>query len=175
MKYSFEIHKHGMSVKGPIPMGHFSHVAAIAAEHGWEYMDGGIAEALGATFVACSKESRAKWREELDAKAERDNSANPLLAWRHGTDVGMSAATIANAMGGTPLMSWGGSVPHDADDFGRCVRLCRRFEWSAADLVKVAERFEAWKPIIECWDELVEDFDQGDYRKVTQRLRDINE
>ncbi len=76
--------------------------------------------------------------------------------WRESWDTGISSATIwsvamdRRAFSDLPI----GDVPKDPDDFGRCYRLLRAFPEWRAKLPQVADRYPAWKPLVERWDEL---------------------
>lgn len=67
-------------------------------------------------------------------------------------DTGLSSRTIYAVMMERPEKnpSW----PHDADDFGRCYRLLKRFpEWRHR-LLEMKLAHPAWEPFVTVWDEL---------------------
>lgn len=81
--------------------------------------------------------------------------------WLHSWDTGLSALTIYAHFTGLPLSAVYGSfwrpgkvfVPEDAASFARCHRLLAVApEWRAR-IAEMGKRFEAWRPIVEAWDE----------------------
>ena len=62
------------------------------------------------------------------------------------------------------------AVPHDAGDFGRCVRMLDATGLRGR-LGEVRDR--AWRPFIEAWDELEEMHRREEFRPLYLRLRDL--
>lgn len=77
------------------------------------------------------------------------------LQWVFGNDTGQSSMTIAAVMLNLPPASINRpSIPYDAGDLGRCLRLLERLpEWRAR-LDEVASAFPQWRPLVENWTEL---------------------
>ena len=69
--------------------------------------------------------------------------------WAKGRDTGISSMTIYSVMMGVPVDR--ADVPHDPDDFGRCYRLLRLFPAWRKRLDQVAERYPAWKSLVQEW------------------------
>jgi hypothetical protein len=81
------------------------------------------------------------------------------LQWIAGRDTGISSKTIWSVMMGVEVLgteAWSlqYDVPLDPDDFGRCYRLLELIPGWRARLGEVADRFPAWRPLVEHWSEL---------------------
>ena len=74
------------------------------------------------------------------------------IEWYRGTDTGISSETIFEVMTGHPVRSH--SEPADSGDFGRCYRLLDKFPHWRERLGEVADRFPAWRPIVDNWETL---------------------
>jgi hypothetical protein len=120
-----------------------------------------LPSALGVTFVITSKAGRDRLRKLVD---ERDSGLPKLKRWLSGYDTGISSLTIASVLGGAKF-GRDRDVPHDSDDFGRCLRLVRLMEWRDV-LVRVSAKYPAWAPIIERWDELAALHDAGKHEEI---------
>lgn len=73
--------------------------------------------------------------------------------WIAGRDVGVSSATIWSVMTGKPSPLDRYDTPKDGADFGRCFRLLAHFpEWRPR-LGEVADKYPAWRHIVDHWDE----------------------
>jgi len=88
------------------------------------------------------------------------------IEWEDGLHVGSSSATIFAVMVGRRPRHVAqdriGAIPQDPDDFSRCHRLLRiKPEWRVR-MVEVAQRFPAWAPLVEHWDELTRMFEAKD-------------
>lgn len=77
------------------------------------------------------------------------------IEWLMGSDRGISSETILSVMMDVPMAGrYGPDIPHDPSDFGRCYRLLKHFpEWRDR-LPEVAEKYPAWRPLVEEWDAL---------------------
>lgn len=115
-----------------------------------------------------------------------------LILWLLLGETGVSSETIAYALSGVKLtdleaglesrrsnLFWRFDVPHDAGDFRRCLLLLEYIpEWRER-LPEVAERFPAWKGIVEHWDELEFLYEEGrtdidpSFRKFRKRLMEL--
>jgi hypothetical protein len=87
--------------------------------------------------------------------------------WLLSCDCGTSSLTIYSVLaradvlrGSTP------SPPHDADDFGRCHRLLKRFpEWRQR-LIEVASVYPSWLKPVARWDELAALFEAKKHEEL---------
>ena len=108
-----------------------------------------------------------------------------LILWLLLGETGVSSETIAYALSGikpeTTVLADGTltrrphrwDIPHDAADFRRCLLLLEYIpEWRER-LPEVAERFPAWKPIVEHWDELEYIYENGNNAHFYARLRKL--
>jgi hypothetical protein len=166
-RFRLEIHEHGILWFGqPAPVDTFIAVGNFAQSLGFDLVDAGISHATGARFAYTNAESSEAWRQLLDGRA--NTNPDPLTAWFTGTDVGISAQTIAHVLsdGQIPTPTLGPDVPHDAGDLGRCLRLVRRIEGWEDRLGEVAERYPAWGRIVEHWPELAAWFDGEEYEQI---------
>lgn len=161
-----ETHDHGVLVHGSVPPSYMTAIFDIAAAHGFDYVDAGIAWALDAHWAFVSQESGAAWRAEIEGRIEREVS-DPALRWLRGTDVGASAVALFFSMvaddsrsfedarralarvGGNSWYRGTWPVPYDDDDLGRCQRMVDRLGWHARldHAAKVLPK--VWKPWIE--------------------------
>ena len=92
---------------------------------------------------------------ETPRTAIHDDETRRAIEWLFGDDTGLSSRTIAGVMLGLPPAGIQyASIPHDAGDLGRCLRLLERVpEWRAR-LDEVAVAFPQWRPLIDHWSEL---------------------
>lgn len=83
-----------------------------------------------------------------------------MLEWIGMRHVGVSSRTMWCALMGVARDGDGShsgfDVPYDWDDFSRCYDLVTYGEVTKEELQKVVEAFPYYKPIIDCWDDLVE-------------------
>lgn len=126
-------------------------------------MDNGIAghlrrsRRISAVFAVGRMKNLTIWRGEITASLA---SLPPQERWWKGLDVGTSSASIfavfanSNRLAARDLGR--GSVPLDADDFGRCKRLLDLFPEWRAELDSVAEAYPdtLWPRLIPRWAEL---------------------
>lgn len=108
--------------------------------------------------------------------------------WLVSGDTGTSSQTIYSVMRGLPPPEWHG-FPHDADDFGRCYRLLKRFPDWRPRLPEVAARHFEWQPFVEAWNDLTalyetvcdsgghfrRDASREDFAAFSQRIRPIDD
>lgn len=82
-----------------------------------------------------------------------------LFEWFHGNDSGASSKTIAVAICPplAPALHFGPSIPYDASDVGRCVRLLWLAErhGQPVDMAVIAATFPEWRPLVARWPEIV--------------------
>lgn len=81
-----------------------------------------------------------------------------LVEWLSTGEVGISSKTMAAALLGTiPAgagMGWNWDVPHDPDDFRRCLLFARRVGLAAEHRQVIKERVPWFAPVMDRWDEL---------------------
>lgn len=82
-----------------------------------------------------------------------------MLEWIIGDNTGASSKTMWTAVMGidasNPPAFWF-DIPHDADDFSRCLKLYNECELTKDDLAKVSAMFPEWKGIIDNWQTLTD-------------------
>ena len=162
--YTFEIHKHGILVRGALPVDDFGIIVNMGAKKGFDLVDAGISQALGATFAIVSKASGQAWKAEIDAAAKK--AANPVDAWLLGTDQGLSSQSLRRAILGQegPIC-----LPLDSDDFGRCHRML--IVTGLRDRLADAAVTPAWAPYIAAWPTLEVAYMAGDRDGVYGQLQ----
>ena len=79
--------------------------------------------------------------------------------WLLGDDTGCSSETICRFMMGKP--DYSPSIPHDADDFGRCYRLLILFPQWLERLPELAQKYSCWRPMVREWDKLTAMYEKG--------------
>ena len=114
------------------------------------------------------------WATIYDVKAQADKAERlqKAVEWLVGGDTGISSKTMCAALfGATPKDS---DMPHDAGDFGRCLRFIRFMPDGTKDIVfkKLSDKPE-WVEIGNRWDELVELYDQENWRGIYDILSAI--
>lgn len=104
----------------------------------------GAAKAYEVMHRGCKPSERGAARFRYTTPAE----------WLRSWDTGASSLTIFATFAGHGMPDRP-DVPHDPADFGRCCRLLKVAppEWRTG-LARVAERFPAWRPLVERWTEL---------------------
>lgn len=77
------------------------------------------------------------------------------LEWMMSGDTGISSQTIMCVMTGTKNRGhFGADIPYDPSDFGRCYRLLKHFPQWRSRMQQVADKYPAWQPLVDNWDEL---------------------
>jgi hypothetical protein len=126
-----------------------------------------------AVFVIGTAADLAVWRGDILAdlahlpRGER---------WWKGLDVGTSSAAIfavfSNLHREAARDLSRGSVPHDADDFGRCKRLLELFpEWLAnLDRVAIAYPSTPWPSLVDRWQDLTAAHGSADFQPLLDSL-----
>lgn len=190
-QFSIERHAHGWAIMAApgqigVPLDALSLVSPLFTKDA--RLCPGIANAIGATFaVPDSGLARAAWEKEI-TEALESSSVSHEAKWLRGTDTGASSRTMffhlvagEQATFGLMMECRAGrspeamrDVPHDADDFGRCARLLRRFPQWRVRLPLLAEKLPhtTWPKLVAEWDELTAIHDNGG--SVTNTLRRIN-
>ena len=148
----------GIFVFGSIPMDWMSAIIEVAKGRGFDNLDTGSGSTLGC-WVFTDDAGRDAVRAAIAAENESKHGDDKLAKWRAGTDVGISALTIANVLGGTRLSPSGAGIPHDPADFSRCLRLVRLMDWRDR-LHEVAACWSWWTPFVDAWDELEALYDE---------------
>lgn len=168
-RYEIREYPKGIAVFGAIPLDMFGTLTKTWAKRGFKLLFVPLAEALGATFVVVRSEADGKaWLKELGYGPENPD-------WLKSGDVGVSSKTIyATFTGQWHIFGRGmadGGAPHDADDFGRCHRLLKRYPEWVSRLSEVAEKCPAFAPLVPAWAELDALFVAGDFKAVSERIR----
>ena len=157
-KYEVKTYPRGLAVFGYIPLDHMKDLVKLWEKQGYTMMHFPLAEALKATMVLVKDEATAEeWKKELDIRFDNPD-------WLKSGDTGLSSKTIYAIMEG----KWGclsrGSddftTPYDADDFGRCYRLVKRYPLYADRLQEIVPHCAAWKPIADNWTSLCSLFEE---------------
>lgn len=96
-----------------------------------------------------------------------------MMSWILGNDTGASSQSIWGSIMG--IDDYSPSIPHDADDFGRCWRLLSIFNREEIDIImtEVAEKHQIWKPYANRWEEFEELFVSGQVQELSKRLKNI--
>jgi len=91
----------------------------------------------------------------ITSRSKRSHRApEDPMEWVISGDSGISSRTIWAVMQGVSLEVMRPDIPYDPPDFGRCYRLLQIMpEWKGR-LDEVAEKYPAWRPFVEHWEEL---------------------
>ena len=174
-----EFHPDALIVRGYIPVdGLFSALVSYAEVYGWDLMDIGLGQAIGATLVATNAAGSARLRAEHEAGI---TDTDPVTRWLRGVDTGVSSRTMVEAMVGSHVCHQERpDVPHDPADLGRCIRLLEACPHLRPRLHLVAERFPEGVPYIEHWEELealyrqeIPDLRQGEAPRTYARMKEL--
>jgi hypothetical protein len=178
MSYTIEMSEDAMVVKGPVPAGEMTALAAMAESRGFDRMDINVAQVLGATLVITGAEGSAKLR----ASIERENAGRSAEdAWLNGCDTGISSRAIFALMTGRHDVArgWGTDHPHDPDDFGRCHRLLKKFPAWRARIWEMGALSSEWAQLANHWDELEALFEEeeptGRAPKLYARMHELTQ
>ena len=173
--YIVERHKYGMLIKsarasGGVPLECLREVLSMAPKGA--VLDTGIASAMGAIFAIGTERDCKCWRDQIEASNQHLNVGQ---RWLIGTDTGISSKTIYAALTGLGAVDLSPDIPHDPDDFGRCVRLVDLMGWGDR-IEKVGEVFPKtrWPALAERWPELYALFKGGRFDDLYADLRQIN-
>lgn len=162
-EYTVQHHPHGTFIKGPCPVPDLLALMEAAKEKGYTIVDAGLGTALGGGFALTSEEGAKLWRAEVEQRIE---GLSAVDRWRRGCDTGMSSCHLLALLTGDKGVE--PALPHDASDFGRCVRML--------DATGLRDRLgevrdRAWRPFIEAWDELESLYRKEELRPLYLRLR----
>jgi hypothetical protein len=116
--------------------------------------------------LACGK------RPVMMGPRPKPTPAGDWRAWITNGDTGISSETIWTALSGTQMTGgcWRPGTPIDASDFGRCYRLLQVMpEWRAR-IGEVADRYPAWRPMAEAWEELTALYEAEVHTGMCERL-----
>mgnify|MGYP006392488397 FL=1 len=155
---------YGIAVFGNPPVGEITALMELWSKQGYKSMDTMLPEFVRAdgvadfehprhaTMVIIKDEEAGKaWRKELDIRFDHPD-------WLRSGDAGISSKTIYAVMEYrwhiVPRGSLGFAPPGDADDFGRCYRLLKRYPAYLNRMEEVVEVCPNWKPIADHWNEL---------------------
>lgn len=180
-EYIIERYKHGWLLRGTdtrpgIPMDALTECLAMMPKD--SVIDGGISTALGGVCAVGTSENCDKWRAEIEDELQK-SSWHPEMKWLLGTDTGLSSkcifAALARPDNKTAIdrdIRKVAHLPHDSDDFGRCLRLVQRFMWRKRLDELVVARPE-WSLIVSRWDELAALHEASNHQQVTAIIREI--
>ena len=93
------------------------------------------------------------------------------LTWALGENTSASSRAFCSALVG--ISATGGSIPHDAASFGRCVELLIACPELRTRFEVVADASPRWAPIIGAWDELERLYLDDDEDRLTVRLVEV--
>jgi hypothetical protein len=173
--YTVEHTDHAIILRGMAPMDDWLAVAKLAKKRFGKrgVIDAGLSHPMGG-WVFTDAAGSAKMRAELDA-ANAD--LPPMERWLKGYDTGCSSMTIAVVLTdvNTPALYRDhiGDVPHDADDFGRCLRLLETMPEFATRLQGVADEYPIWQPLVSAWDELTGLYEAGALSELSDMIREL--
>jgi hypothetical protein len=169
-EYEVEMTKDAMIIRGEIPLCDMTALEALAKSRGFDLLDTGAAQSLGADIVMTNAEGSEKMRagiKRLHAGLSKQDQ------WLHSTDTGISSRAIFSVMTGTKermLDRWGFGYPLDPDDFGRCYRLLNLFpEWKPR-MGEMAPISSEWRRLVENWSELNDLFEEESPSKSCPKL-----
>lgn len=119
----------------------------------------------GVMALVPDQEESDRWCEELREHFAQRHPNDPVLAWKRGPDVGLSAMTLCLACEGVEVSD--PSLPADLADLARCFTMLSATGLDLEHALAAPPR--GWAPLFDAWDELgalmaAEDF---------QRARDV--
>lgn len=161
MSYTMEVMDSGIVVRGAVPISGMGAIEKMARVLGFDHLDIGLGQALGAIMVITNKEGSMKLRAEVD-KANEGKGVEE--AWICGCDTGTSSKTIFAVMRGTTPDH--ADIPYDPDDFGRCYRLLKLVPAWRPRLGEVAAKYPKWSGLVEHWDELTSLFEAKEWKAM---------
>lgn len=179
-RYSVERWPHGWLICGApgttgVPMEGLGEISRLFPKSA--IMDSGIPHHFHAierpevVFCVALPADAAKWRVEIDKEIA---SLPPQARWWRGLDVGMSAAALFGVFCDPEFRHYAcamgnGSVPRDAADLGRCLRLLKLFPAWRQDMQRVAAAYPdtRWPELVEKWS-LLESADAADANRMLQ-------
>jgi hypothetical protein len=178
-KYIFEFYPNGMLIKAPpgqrgIPSEALMHASNIMPKN--SVLDPGVAGALKAFAAVGEPQNMAGWRKSI-TQILADTEMPAPWQWIRGVDCGLSSMVLflrlcpthslkddaRRRLGDAPNDPT--DTPHDAGDFGRCLRMIEFCGWQ--DRVKEARDISPeWSAIIDRWDSLVELYKRGELNAI---------
>lgn len=98
-----------------------------------------------------------------------------ISEWFECDDTGTSSKYMAYVIDGgtTRLPIQGYSYPHDADDFGRCLRMVRSLGFEKKVFLMLTTGHE-WREIASHWDELVAHYDNENWEELYSFLSGLS-
>lgn len=159
--YTLVRQPHGIAFLGSIPLSRMDELQAIGEALGLDQVDFRLPGMLSrrwdtkVAMVLVSQTSGDAWVAELEAS---NPATNPLDRFIAGPHCGISAQTIIWVLAGRPGSyvrdDQSARPPYDSADFARCLHLLKAMPAWRDRLGEVADRFEAWRPLVQHWDEL---------------------
>ena len=108
----------------------------------------GVKELVPRQFIAIINAAN-----EIIAECERKpvmtSEGMGLMRWLASDDVGLSSRYVASVLDGCFVAEY--AHPHDADDFGRCVRLLVAVPELRERLEKMRSKSVEWSRLVDCW------------------------
>ncbi len=86
---------------------------------------------------------------ECERKPVMTSDGMGLMRWLASDDVGLSSRYMASVLDGGFVAEY--AHPHDADDFGRCVRLLVAVPELRGRLDEMWSKSDEWSRLIACW------------------------
>ena len=180
--FAVEFTEHAMIIRGSPTIDACLALSEMARkEYGYDQMDIGMLQVLDAVWVQTTTNGSKAMKAEHEASIAH---LPPLERWLSNWDKGISSMTMAVAIlppdstvpsSCRPYVAANAGIPHDADDFGRCIRLLDAIPEFRDDLHKVSEKYSEWEPIIDHWNELEELYRSQRFDELTQRLSDMEQ
>lgn len=177
--FAVEITEHCIVLRGQCPISMALAIANVTKDdYGYDQIDTCMPSVMDAIWVIGSDESLKRLRAEHDARIAH---LPPLEKWCSGWDKGISSMTMLAAIVHPDTIipnccksyvNAKQDVPHDADDFGRCVRLLEAMPEFRPQLHKVSDKHPEWGQIIANWDGLEFLYHAGQYNEVTRLLQE---
>ena len=165
--YTMETSPHGFVICGPLPLEDMTSIVKMAESKGFDQIDAGVAQALGASFVITNTAGSKALRDDV-SKANAGLSKEDQ--WLYGSDTGSSSKTIFGVMTGKPVGN--GAFPWDPDDFGRCYRLLNLFPEWLPRLSEVSAKFPKWAGLVAIWPDLTAMFEAKKNREMYALMRE---
>lgn len=166
--YQVKHHKYGIILSGDgVPVDELSQLCKSWKKRGYTILDTGLADKLGALFVVTNEQESAEWRAEVGW-----GIANSVGEWFGCGDTGLSSVCMVRHFLGREQDEI--HHPHDADDFGRCLRFLERFPAYREKIPTLTTLSVVWAGIVERWSELETAYQEKRFNDVTNILERLD-
>lgn len=163
--FQFSECAYGIIIKGPVPVNLFALIAEYIGKKA--VVDSSMSAFYDdAMIIARTEKDLQEWRAYVDAECAKMDIED---GWLRGRDTGTSSRFLFYRLTGRSFQE--SAIPRDASDFGRCVRMLRRFPYLKEKLGHIKDQL--WIGIIESWDRLEEMYDAEDFNGVDEFLDKI--